>query len=177
MEARCVSTSDALLERFGSHRHRHFVFPSVSPWDWRHGFWGAWLNSVLSNRTPNAKKDSVPPKELRSKAATIQQLGQLRAFLYAQVRGGRKLSETLQTELASSMLVQRHRAMSCVLLRLGASTAVSSIWHFKCLASLSRTSLLAIFSCLDLFSKFPALWQKAFSNGCSSSQFTNSFSS
>lgn len=58
------------------------------------------------------RKKSVPPKELRRKAATIQQPGQLRAFLCTQVRDGRKLSKTLQTELSSSMLAQRHRMMS-----------------------------------------------------------------
>lgn len=109
MEFWWVSTIEAPLERLGSHRHQQFVFSPVSPWGWRQGFWGAWLNGVLSSRTPNAKKDSVSPKELRSKAATIQQLGQLKAFLWWR----RKLSEMPQTELSSSMLAQRHRAMSC----------------------------------------------------------------
>lgn len=113
MEVWWVSTREAPLERLGSHRRQQFFFSPVSPWGWRHDFWGAWLNGVLSSRTPNVKKDSVSPKELRSKAATIQQLGQLSAFLCTQVRDGRKLSETLQTELASSMLAQRPRAMSC----------------------------------------------------------------
>lgn len=139
MEVWWVSTIEAPLERLGSHRHQQFVFSPVSPWGWRHGFWGAWLNGVLSSRTPNAKKDSVSPKELRSKAATIQQLGQLKAFLWLEMG-----ENSLRCYRLNSLPACWHKGTErclAVLLRLGPSTAVSSVWCFKRLAPLSRTSL------------------------------------